>query len=128
MVRDRAGTLGLPVDARHVLILALFAPLVASLHGGRRETERLRWPLLMIAVYGAAVSLFFVTGRYRAPAVIAGLAACMALSYPLYLGEAAVAIEKALDLAPPAAGWRASAEKVLQIARRQAKAGKKGMS
>jgi Tfp pilus assembly protein PilF len=65
----RAWTLRFPLDARYLLILALFSPAAVWLHGGARRLRALRWLFLAAATYLGTITLFFVTGRYRAPIV-----------------------------------------------------------
>lgn len=72
--RARLPTLRFPLDGRHVLLLALLAPAAALLRRGRAGLARLRWPLLLLALHAGAVSLFFVTGRFRAPILPVALA------------------------------------------------------
>jgi 4-amino-4-deoxy-L-arabinose transferase-like glycosyltransferase len=64
---QRAWTLRFPLDARHLLILALLTPLAVGLRGGIERVRALRWVLLAAATHVLVVALFFVTGRYRAP-------------------------------------------------------------
>ena len=82
--RRHAWTLWFPIDARHLLILALFSPLV--LRAGRENPRRIVWPLLVCAAHAGTVALFFVTGRYRAPMI------------PALIGLAAVTIVGLWDL------------------------------
>lgn len=57
----------LPIDARQLLICGLFAGFFMYLLHGWQGILQLRWPLLLLLVYWAGITLFFVTGRYRAP-------------------------------------------------------------
>ena len=77
--RRHAWTLRCPIDARHLLILALFSPLVLRIR--REKPGRIVLPLLVCAAHAGTVALFFVTGRYRAPMIPAliGLAAVTAV-------------------------------------------------
>lgn len=62
---ERSWPLGMPLDARVVLLFALFAPF--ALRAGARNTPDLTVPLGALVFYALGVCLFFVTGRYRAP-------------------------------------------------------------
>jgi tetratricopeptide (TPR) repeat protein len=62
----------LPLNGMLLLIIAMLSPLLFHQYyraGGwsGREVWRLYWPFLFVLVYWGAISLFFVTGRYRAP-------------------------------------------------------------
>jgi 4-amino-4-deoxy-L-arabinose transferase-like glycosyltransferase len=78
--RERAWPLQLPVTATMVLVPALLVPLClrAFRRGG---LKRLALPYAWMLSYGLAVSLFFFTGRYRAPIMpVAFVLAAVALS------------------------------------------------
>ncbi len=72
--REQAWPLRLPVDARTWLLLALLAPLLLLFSGGTIGLRPAQWPLLFLGAYAAAIALFFVTGRYRAPIMPAAIA------------------------------------------------------
>ena len=66
-MKERTWALGVPLDARVLLILAFVCPLVQLALHGRVGLSRIQWPLVALLTYGAAVCLFFVTGRFRIP-------------------------------------------------------------
>jgi len=97
--RERAWPLRFPLDSRWVLILALAAPFALRVTGGRAAARRARVPLLALIVYGAAVCLFFVTGRYRAPIMPIALALAAASVVELARGLRAGATQRVRALA-----------------------------
>ncbi len=64
-VRKEVWTLGNPLTARYLLFLALLAPSLLLIRGGRSALWRMRWPLLFLLAYAGAICLFFITARYR---------------------------------------------------------------
>jgi len=79
-VRARAGDRGIPWPAHWLLVLALLAPLAARVRPALASPYAVRVAWVVLVSQAAAIALFFVTGRFRAPLlplawVLAGLAA-----------------------------------------------------
>jgi tetratricopeptide (TPR) repeat protein len=72
--RQKLWTLWLPLDGRVVLLFALLAPLALLASQGRGGWQKLAWPYVLLLVYALAISLFFVTGRYRVPVMPTAIA------------------------------------------------------
>ena len=65
--REQSWVLRLPVDARVLFLLALFAPLFALWYGGRSYLAALVWHVTILSSYCSTLVLFLVHGRYRTP-------------------------------------------------------------
>jgi len=104
--RQRAWALRLPLDGCTVLLLALACPLLVGLAGGRAGLRGLTWPLVVAATYAAAICLFFVTGRYRAPLMPTALALAAVSTTTLWRfarGRSASTVERPVALLASAA-------------------------
>lgn len=84
--RRRAWPLRFPLDARVVLLLALFYPIAMRL-GLRRGRAVFPWPALVAFIYAAGIVAFFVNARYRIPvmpiAIVTAAVTCDALAKAL---------------------------------------------
>jgi len=56
-----------PFNAMHFIFLGLLAPLCLYLAREQGSARLSFWPIAWLIVYWVGISLFFVTGRYRAP-------------------------------------------------------------
>ncbi len=72
--RDRTWPLWFPLQAFHVLVLALAAPLLLFLRGERATLRLARWPVLLLVTYASVIVAFFITARYRIPIMPVALA------------------------------------------------------